>query len=181
MSASASEPRIARESGVAKRVADLIEPTLEDLGYRLVRVRVTGENGATLQIMADTAEGVFGIEDCETISRAISPLLDVEDPVSGHYHLEVSSPGLARPLVRPSDFERWAGHEAKVEMTELIDGQRRFRGILEGFLDGEVRLFVTRDGEAEPVLIGLPFDRVADARLVMTDALLAEAAGREQD
>jgi ribosome maturation factor RimP len=181
MSASSREPRIARETGAARRVAELIEPTLEQMGYLLVRVRVTGEGGATLQIMADTLEGGFGIADCEAISRAIAPMLDVEDPMQGHYRLEVSSPGLARPLVRPSDFERWAGHEAKVEMTEMIAGQKRFRGMLEGYHDGEVRLFVSGDGDAEPVLIGLPFERISDARLMMTDALLAEGAGRREN
>jgi ribosome maturation factor RimP len=181
MSTKADEPRICRESGVALRVLELIEPTLDELGYLVVRVRLTGDGGATLQVMADNADNTFGIADCEAISRAISPLLDVEEPISGRYQLEVSSPGIARPLVRPSDFERWTGHDAKIEMTELIAGQRRFRGILEGYLDGEVRLFVERDGEQEPVLIGLPFEGIAEARLIMTDALIAAAGGQDKE
>jgi len=177
MKTAEADRRIARETGVAKRVVELIEPIVGELGYRLVRVRLTGENGATLQVMCERADGDFGIADCEAVSRAISPVLDVEDVVSGTYHLEVSSPGLARPLVRPGDFEDWAGYEAKVEMIEAIDGQRRFRGELEGFADDEVRLFLpAKDGD-ERVLIGLPFDGIAEARLVMSDELLA-AAGK---
>ncbi len=179
MGADATEPRISSETGIAKRVADLIEPLVEEMGYRLVRVRMTGSSGSTLQIMADRPDGTLRVEDCVTISRAVSPVMDVEDPISGAYELEVSSPGIDRPLVRPSDFERWAGHEAKVEMAEAIEGQRRFRGILEGFEDGEVRLYIDRDGEPEPVLIGLAFDRIAQAKLVMTDALIALAKAQD--
>ena len=175
MGADAIEPRIISETGIAKRVADLIEPLVEDMGYRLVRVRMTGSSGSTLQIMADRPDGTLRVEDCVLISRAVSPVMEVEDPIHGAYELEVSSPGIDRPLVRPSDFERWAGHEAKVEMAEAIEGQRRFRGILEGFEDGEVRLYIDRDEETEPVLIGLAFDRIAQAKLVMTDALIALA------
>lgn len=178
MCADTAEPRIRRETGVARQVASLIEPVLEDMDYRVVRIRMTGQNGATLQIMVDRADRAVTIEDCEIVSRAISPMLDVEDPLPDAYQLEVSTPGIDRPLVRPSDFERWAGHEAKVEMTGLIDGQRRFRGELEGFLDGEVRLFYDRPDTGERVLIGLPFDQIAQAKLVLTDALIA-AAGQE--
>ena len=180
MCAESAEPRIRRESGAAERVAKLIEPVLEDMGFRLVRVRMTGQDGSTLQIMADRADRAIGIDDCELISRAVSPLLDVEDPVANTYRLEVSTPGIDRPLVRPSDFETWAGHEAKVEMAELIDGQRRFRGELEGFEDGEVRLFCDRPDTGDRVLIGLPFDQIAQAKLVLTDALIA-AAGKADE
>ncbi|MGI9413126.1 MAG: ribosome maturation factor RimP [Hyphomicrobiales bacterium] len=175
MCASAAEPRISQETGIAKRVANLIEPLIEDMGYRLVRVRMSGPSGSTLQIMADRPDGTLKIEDCQLISRAVSPVLEVEDPIHGAYTLEVSSPGIDRPLVRPSDFERWAGHEAKVELAEAVDGQRRFRGQLEGFEDGEVRLYIDRDDGIEPVLVGLAFDRIAQAKLVMTDALIASA------
>lgn len=176
MCADAAEPRLSRETGIAKRVAVLIEPGLEDLGYRLVRVRMTGSSGSTLQIMADRADRPITIEDCEVISRTVSPLLDVEDPFADAYQLEVSTPGIDRPLVRPSDFERWSGHEAKVEMVDLVGDQKRFRGELEGFEDGEVRLFFDRSDTGERVLIGLPFDRIAQAKLVLTDALIAEAS-----
>lgn len=165
------------ESGAAARVAALIEPALADRGYRLVRVAVSGREGKTLQIMAERADGTMTIEDCEAISREISPLLDVHDPIAGSYRLEVSSPGIDRPLVRPSDFEDWSGHEAKIELTEPIDGRRRFRGMLEGFEDGEVRLEVDLDQVGKHV-IGLPVGLVADARLVLTDELIREALRR---
>jgi len=168
--------RLARETGVARRVAALAEPVLENLGYRLVRVRMTGQDGGILQIMAERPDGTFLIDDCEKASRAISPVLDVEDPVSGSYMLEVSSPGIDRPLVRPEDFERWAGHEAKIEMLQPIDGRRRFRGVLEGFTDGEVRLFLPpAQAGGEEILVGLSFDDIAEAKLVMTDALINAA------
>ncbi len=177
-----NDRRLARETGAAERVARLAEPLLEDMGFRLVRVRMAGKD---LQVMAERPDGSLTIDDCVEISRALSPLLDVEDPVSGSYNLEISSPGVARPLVRPEDFEIWAGHEAKIEMTTPIDGRRRFRGVLEGFDEetGEVRLFLPAekaDGkEGDPdVLIGLAFDDIDNARLVMTDALLAAAAAR---
>lgn len=176
MCAEAAEPRISRESGTAKRVADMVEPVLEEMGYRLVRVRMTGPDGATLQIMADRPDRPVTIEDCAVISRTVSPMLDVEDPLPEAYNLEVSTPGIDRPLVRPSDFETWAGHEAKVELASMIDGQKRFRGELEGFEGGEVRLYTSRPDTGERVLIGLPFDRIAQAKLVLTDALIAAAA-----
>ncbi len=165
------------ESGAAARVAALIEPALSDRGFRLVRVAVSGREGKTLQIMAERADGTMTIEDCEAISKEISPLLDVHDPIAGSYRLEVSSPGIDRPLVRPIDFEHWAGHEAKIELKEPIDGRRRFRGILEGFEDGEVRLEVDLDQVGKHV-IGLPVGLIADARLVLTDELIREALRR---
>lgn len=168
-------PRLARETGLAQRVAVLAEPVLEDLGYRLVRARVVGQGRCTVQIMAERPDGTLNIDDCERISRALSPVLDVDDPMPGEYLLEVSSPGVDRPLVRPEDFERWSGHEARVEMTELLGGRRRFRGALEGFEDGEVRLLFEVEPGTEPVVIGLPFDHIAEARLVMSDRLIRES------
>ena len=174
--------RLAREAGVAEAVARLIEPLIQGMGFRLVRVRMSGRD---LQVMCERPDGTLTIDDCAEISRAISPLLDVEDPVPGSYNLEVSSPGIARPLVRPEDFERHAGHVAKIEMLTPIDGRKRFRGVLEGFDadTGEVRLFIPAEeagGEkgGEDVLIGLDFDDIAEARLVMTDALMKAAARR---
>jgi ribosome maturation factor RimP len=154
-----------------------VEPVLDDMGFRLVRVKMTG---STLQIMAERPDGTFSIEDCEQVSRAISPLLDVEDPISSRYQLEVSSPGIDRPLVRPSDFEIWAGHEMKVEMAVPVAGRKRFRGELEGYHDGEVRLFIENPegGNKEPVLVGVPFADISEARLVLTDALIAAARAR---
>jgi ribosome maturation factor RimP len=174
-----TKERLARETGAARRVAELVEPVLADLGYRLVRVRMTGHDGRTLQIMAERPDGTFLIDDCERATRAISPLLDVEDPVTGSYMLEVSSPGIDRPLVRPEDFERWAGHEAKIEVQTPIDGRRRFRGVLEGFSEGEVRLYLPpAEAGGEEILVGIAFDDIAEARLVMSDALIAAARAR---
>lgn len=171
-----SEARISRETGPAARVAGLAEPVLENLGYRLVRVRMFGN---TLQIMAEKPDGSMAIEDCEAVSRAISPVLDVEDPIASAYALEVSSPGIDRPLVRAEDFERWQGHEVKIEMNEPLAGRKRFRGELEGFADGEVRVFVDpQDGGKEKVLIGLAFSAIGEAKLVLTDELIADARER---
>lgn len=158
-------------------MAKLIEPVLDGLGFRLVRVKLSG---STLQIMAERPDGSFTIDDCEQASRAISPILDVEDVISNRYFLEMSSPGIDRPLVRQEDFERWAGHEAKIEMAVPQAGRKKFRGPLEGFADGEVRLFVDNpDGGSEKVLIGVPFADIAEAKLVLTDALIAMAKARK--
>jgi ribosome maturation factor RimP len=173
-----SGDRFIVESGAAARVAELIEPALQGRGYRLVRVTVSGADGKTLQIMAERPDGTMTIDDCEAISKEISPLLDVHDPIAGAYRLEVSSPGIDRPLVRASDFEDWAGHEAKLEVKELIDGRRRFRGTLEGFEDGEVRIEVDLGGEAGKNVIGIPIGLLAEARLVLTDELIREALSR---
>lgn len=169
--------RFIREAGAAAKVAELIEPALQDRGYRLVRVAISGREGTTLQVMAERPDGTLTIEDCETISRDISPLLDVHDPIAGSYRLEVSSPGIDRPLVRPSDFEDWAGYEAKIELKEPIEGRKRFRGELEGFEDGEVRIEV-EIGPGERGIVGLPVGLVAEAKLVMTEELIREALRR---
>jgi ribosome maturation factor RimP len=172
-----NEPRLVVEPGVAARVAAVAEPVLIGMGYRLVRVRVTGEAGCTVQVMAERPDGSLTIDGCEDISRALSPVLDIADPIDRAYRLEISSPGIDRPLVRPSDFEDWSGHEAKIEVKELIDGRRRFRGMLEGFEDGEVRIEVDL-GAAGKSIIGIPMGLVAEARLVLTDELIREALSR---
>jgi len=169
--------RFIREVGLAANVAALIEPALENRGFRLVRVAISGREGKTVQVMAERPDGTMSIEDCELVSREISPLLDVHDPIAGSYRLEVSSPGIDRPLVRPSDFEVWSGHEAKIELKEPIDGRKRFRGMLEGFEDGEVRIDVDL-GEAGRSTLGLPIGLVAEAKLVLTDELVREALRR---
>lgn len=169
--------RFIKEAGLEAELASLAEPVLEDLGFRLVRVRISGREGKTVQIMAERPDGTINIDDCETISRQISPLLDVNDIVSGAYRLEISSPGIDRPLVRPSDFEDWAGHEAKIELSEPVEGRKRFRGELEGFEDGEVRIKVDLKDAGEAV-IGIPVGLVADAHLVLTDELVREALAR---
>lgn len=172
---SARDRRFITETGPAGEIARLTEPVLADLGLRLVRVTVSGRDGGTVQIMAERSDGTMTIEDCARASRQLSPVLDASDPMPGSYNLEVSSPGIDRPLVRPADFETWAGFEAKVETRELIDGRRRFRGRIEGFEDGEVRLEVDLGGEQGLQVIGLPLDLVEGAKLVMNDALIKAA------
>ena len=181
---SAPTERFVRETGAAAEIAALVEPVLEDMGFRLVRVVMSRRDGGTIQIMADKAGGAINVDDCAAISRRLSPLLDAHDPVEGRYFLEVSSPGIDRILVRPSDFEDWAGFETKVEVKELVDGRRRFRGILEGYENGEMLLQVRLDEKSEPQTIGLPVDLIHDAKLVLTDELIrasltkAKAAGK---
>jgi ribosome maturation factor RimP len=154
-----------------RRVEKMIEPALVDMGFDLVRVRIFGSKRPTLQIMAERADGSpMTVDHCADISHAVSALLEVEDPIRDAYTLEVSSPGIDRPLVRPRDFERHTGYEARIEMHGLIDGRRRFQGRILGFADGFVRLNV-KDGEVE-----LPIDDVQQAKLVLTDELLAAAA-----
>ncbi len=164
--------RFVRETGSAAELAALVEPVLEDMGFRLVRVAMSKRDGGTIQIMADKAGGAINVDDCAKISRRLSPLLDAHDPVEGRYFLEVSSPGIDRILVRPSDFEDWAGFETKVELKELIDGRKRFRGVLEGYENGEMLLQVQLDEEGEPQTIGLPVALIQDAKLVLTDELI---------
>jgi ribosome maturation factor RimP len=170
---SAMEPRLIGETGLAARVAAIAEPVLNDLGFRLVRVRISGLAGCTVQIMAERPDGVMTIEDCQMVSRALSPVLDVADPIDRAYRLEISSPGIDRPLVRRSDFERFAGHVVKVEMSIARDGRRRFRGDLLG-REGEAARIRLEDG-AELLL---PIAEMADAKLVLTDTLIAAALKR---
>lgn len=181
----AAADRLIRETGVAARVAHIVEPVLGDLGFRLVRVKVTSQNGCTVQIMAERPDGTMNVEDCEEASKAISPVLDVEDPIERAYYLEMSSPGIDRPLVRLEDFTRWAGHIAKIEMEVPVLGRKRFRGTLLGVDGANARL--ERDDvkdDAEKIVL-LPVADMAEARLVLTDALIDEAlkrgkaAGRE--
>jgi ribosome maturation factor RimP len=170
------EARLIVERGAEARVANLVQPELRGLGFRLVRVRLTGQNGVTLQIMAERPDGQLTVGECETISRAISPLLDVEEPVDGAYHLEVSSPGIDRPLMRKSDFDRARGHLMKVEMDRGIDGRRRFRGPLVAVADNGIT--VEFEGQNGLLEADLEFDDMVDARLVLTDALIDESLGR---
>lgn len=173
--------RFLRETGLAADVAAVVEPVLEDLGFRLVRVKIQGEGrDRTVQLMAERPDGSINVDDCEAISKALSPVLDVNDPVSGAYRLEVSSPGIDRPLVRPSDFEDWSGHEAKIELNEAIEGRKRFKGVLEGFEDGEVRI-KTDTGEHGVQHLGLPVHLISDAKLVLTDELIREALQRAKE
>jgi len=174
----AADPRLIAEPGVAARVAGIAEPVIEGLGYRLVRVRVTGSQGCTVQIMAERPDGSMTVEDCEAVSRALSPVLDVADPVEGAYRLEISSPGMDRPLVRRSDFERHAGHLVKIEMEVPLDGRRRFRGTIGG-VEGDT-VMIRRDDAAagETADVRLRIEDMSEAKLVLTDALIADALRR---
>jgi ribosome maturation factor RimP len=172
------EPRLIAETGVAARVAAIVERSIEPLGFRLVRVRVTGTNGMTVQIMAERPDGTMTVDDCEAVSRTISPALDVDDPVGRAYHLEVSSPGIDRPLVRASDFERWAGHEAKIEMTLMVAGRRRFRGVLLGSDGTRAKLRRTDAQPGEATDVELRLTDMSEAHLILTDALISESLRR---
>ena len=172
------EPRLIVEPGVSARVATIAEPVIEQLGYRLVRVKVSGADGCTVQIMVERPDGTMVVEDCETVSRALSPVFDVADPIDKAYRLEVSSPGIDRPLVRKSDFDRYAGHLVKIETEIPIDGRKRFRGLLIG-TEGEaarIRQDDTEAGEAAEIL--LPIEEMSEAKLVLTDELVTEALRR---
>jgi ribosome maturation factor RimP len=176
----AEEPRLIAEPGRAARVAAVAEALIAELGYRLVRVRVSAAAGCTVQIMAERPDGAMAIEDCEIVSRALSPALDSNDPIEGPYRLEISSPGIDRPLVRRSDFVRYAGHVAQIEMASLIDGRRRFRGTLLGIEGDNVRLRCGEQGAVEPTDVSLPIDDMGEARLVLTDALIAAPLRRSK-
>lgn len=169
------EKRFAIETGNAAVIASLVEPVIEELGFRLVRVLISGRDGTTVQIMAERPGGKIGIDDCARISRQISPLMDAHDPVAGEYHLEVSTPGIDRPLVRLADFNDWQGYEAKIEMKELIDDRKRFRGLIEGTEDNVVLIAVDLEGFSEPQTIGLPAAMMESAKLAMTDELIKAA------
>ncbi|HEU5017405.1 MAG TPA: ribosome maturation factor RimP [Pseudolabrys sp.] len=174
------EPRLIVEPGLAARVAAVVEPVIEDLGYRLVRVKVSGADGCTVQIMAERPDGSMAVEDCEAVSRALSPVLDVADPIDRAYRLEISSPGLDRPLVRKSDFERYAGHLARIEMGMPVDGRKRFRGTLAG-TDGEAARLARDDvTEGEDPHVLLPITEMSEAKLVLTDELVTDALRREK-
>ncbi|HRD77760.1 MAG TPA: ribosome maturation factor RimP [Hyphomicrobiaceae bacterium] len=176
-SGSPSKERFIREQGLAAEVARLIEPSLEGLGFRLVRVQTSGRDGLTLQIMAERHDGTMTVKDCETVSRNLSPVLDAADVIEGSYHLEISSPGIDRPLVRASDFDDWAGYEAKIELKEPVSGRKRFRGTIEGLAEEEARIACEIEGEGL-VVLGLPLALVDEAKLVLTDDLVREALRR---
>ena len=167
--------------GPAAPLLSLIAPVFQDSGLELLRIRMTGQDGEqVLQIMADIDEGMITVEDCERISRAISTVLDVEDPLKGQYILEVSSPGMARPLCRPKDFIRWAGFEAKLELSRAFDGRKRFRGVLSGYEDGEVLMDVPLDGHDETPTLGFKFEDISEARLMANDEIIADALKRQK-
>ncbi|AIC25308.1 ribosome maturation factor RimP [Rhizobium etli bv. phaseoli str. IE4803] len=169
------EPRLITETGLDQRLADIIEPVLVGMGFRLIRVRMLNQNGMTMQVMAERNDGTMTVQDCEEVSMAISPVLDVEDPIDKEYHLEVSSPGIDRPMVRKSDFVRWQGHLVKCETSIMIGNRKRFRGkIVEADADG---FTLERDQIAygEEPKVSIPFTALSDAKLILTDDLIRDA------
>lgn len=163
------------KASIDQRIAGIVQPVIEDLGYELVRLRYMGGKTPTLQIMADKPDGGIEVDDCAKISRELGAVLDVEDPIVDEYALEVSSPGIDRPLTRLKDFEAWAGFEVKMETSELIDGRKRFKGELRGVEDDEILV------EIPEGIIGLQFDWLVDAKLVLTDELVAESLKGRND
>lgn len=162
-----------------RRIADIVQPVIEDLGFELVRLRLLGGKEQILQLMIQRPDGTVDVDNCATVSTAVSAVLDVEDPITEEYSLEVSSPGIDRPLTRLKDFEQWAGYTAKIETEELIDGRRRFKGTLAGVENDEV--LITLDDTAEEITIGLKFEWLSDAKLVLTDELIREVLRGRKD
>jgi ribosome maturation factor RimP len=173
-----SEPRLVIEPGAAARVSAVATPVLENLGYRLVRIKISGELGCTVQIMAERPDGTMLVEDCEAISNALSPVMDVADPIQRAYRLEISSPGIDRPLVRRSDFERYQSHLVKIDMAVAVGGRKRFRGAIAGVEGGDV--LIDREGarDGEDPITRLPMEDISSATLVLTDELIAESMRR---
>ncbi len=170
--------RFVRQTGQERAVADLAQPILDELGFQLVRVKVSGRDGGTVQIMAERPNGEMSVDDCAILSRRLSPVFDAYDPMPGTYHLEISSPGIARPLVRPSDFAQFVGRAAKVEVKEPVDGRKRFKGTIEDVVDEEVHLKIVLDDEAGPVIVGLPFPLISEAKLTVDlDGLRTDLSG----
>jgi ribosome maturation factor RimP len=167
------------KAAIDRRMAEIITPVIEDLGFELVRVRLLGGKTETLQIMAQRPDGGIEVDECALISNAVSATLDVEDPIVDNYTLEVSSPGIDRPLTRLKDFDMWADYEARIETTELIDGRRRFKGVLRGTEGDEVLIELEEAGG--PVTIGLQFEWLSDAKLILTDELIAEMLRQRKD
>ncbi len=175
------EPRLVEETGVAARIAHIAKPVLEGLGYRLVRVKLGAQHGTNVQIMAERPDGTMSIDDCEAASQALSPVLDLEDPVAQEYRLEMSSPGIDRPLVRLSDFRRAVGHEARIELAvPTASGRKRFRGTIvavegEEIADAVLLLEVNDPAPDEDKRARLSLRDLDEAKLVLTDALIRAA------
>ena len=176
----AVEPRLIVETGLDRRVADIIEPTIEQIGYQLVRVRLSAQNGATLQIMCERPDGTMTVEDCEQVSMAVSPVLDVEDPIDKAYHLEVSSPGIDRPMVRKSDFSRWLGHLLKCETSVLVEGRKRFRGKIVAADENGFTLERDQPAAGEEPTVVIPFTALAEGRLILADELIRDALAADK-
>lgn len=174
------EPRFITETGVDARVAAIVEPVINGAGYVLCRVQLSGMNGLTLQIMVERPDGTMNVADCEHVSRMISPLLDVEDPVERQYYLEVSTPGIDRPLVRISDFGKWAGHIVKLETSVMVENRKRFRGVISDVTETGFTLVPDKATYGENSAVTIPFDTIDDARLILTDDLIRDSLKAEK-
>jgi ribosome maturation factor RimP len=175
-----TEPRLITVPGLPARVAAIAEPVIESLGCRLVRVKVSSGEEATVQIMAERPDGSMTVEDCETISRTLSPILDESDPIEKAYRLEISSPGIDRPLVRKSDFDRAEGHLVRIEMEIPFNGRKRFSGHLAGTEGNLARLTRDKVPEGEDAEVLLPIEDMSDAKLVLTDDLVRQTLRNEK-
>ena len=175
LNADGAEARIVTETGLDARIAAIVEPVLVAMGFRLVRVRMSGQNGLTLQIMTERNDGTMTVEDCEEVSRALSPVLDVEDPVDKAYHLEISSPGIDRPLVRRSDFARYEGSLVRCDTSVLVNGRKRYRGFIRNVSETGFSVEREQPVEGEENVTEIPFSAVAEAKLVLTDELIRES------
>lgn len=175
LAADANEARIITETGIDRRIAEIIEPVLVAMDFRLVRVRLMNQNGVTLQVMAERQDGTMTVQDCEAVSMAISPVLDVEEPVDKAYNLEVSSPGIDRPMVRKSDFERWQGHIVKFETSILVENRKRFRGKIVKVDENGFTIERDQIAYGEEPTVEIPFNTLADAKLILTDDLIRDA------
>ncbi|MBT1158331.1 ribosome maturation factor RimP [Aminobacter anthyllidis] len=173
------DDRIIRETGIDARIALIVQPVLRAIGFRLVRIRLSGQSGLTLQIMAEREDGTMTVQDCEEVSRAVSPALDVDDPIEKAYHLEVSSPGIDRPLVRKSDFGNWIGHIVKMETSVMVADRKRFRGKIAEV--DEEGVLIQRDQAAygEEPTVRVPFEAISEARLILTDDLIRDALSKD--
>ncbi len=173
------DDRIIRETGIDARIALIVQPVLRAIGFRLVRIRLSGQSGLTLQIMAEREDGTMTVQDCEEVSRAVSPALDVDDPIEKAYHLEVSSPGIDRPLVRKSDFGNWIGHIVKMETSVMVADRKRFRGKIAEV--DEESVLIQRDQAAygEEPTVRVPFEAISEARLILTDDLIRDALSKD--
>lgn len=170
-----NEDRLITETGTDARIAAIVEPVVRSLDMRLVRVRLSGQNGLTLQIMAERLDGMMTVEDCEALSRAVSPALDVDDPIDKAYHLEVSSPGIDRPMVRRADFANWQGHVVKIETSVLVDNRKRFRGKIASVSEDGFLMERDQASYGDEPTVHIPFVALADAKLILTDELIREA------
>jgi ribosome maturation factor RimP len=175
------EPRLITETGIDARVAAIVEPVITGMGYQLVRVKLSGQNGLTLQIMAERPDGTMTVNDCEALSMAISPVLDVEDPIDKAYNLEMSSPGIDRPMVRKGDFRKWSGHLIKCETSVMVEGRKRFRGNILSVSDDGFAIEREQVAQGEKAEVTIPFSALAEARLILTDDLIRDALKADKE